>query len=109
MEKKFVEVANAYKVLSNTERREKYDLYGTVDDEDFKYVFPSLAYASSDHVWYYGRSFNDAFANLKPEVEDTLVNSVLLLILCGTIVAPILYSLMKPKAKRPVNRQRQVL
>ncbi|KAF0689730.1 Aste57867_18841 [Aphanomyces stellatus] len=87
---KFLKIANAYRVLSDPERREKYDLYGIADDEGFK-------------------NFAEAFKHAHDSVEDTPLNWIILIgILCMSI-GPILYLKFKPKPKLINNARREAL
>ncbi|CAH0474046.1 unnamed protein product [Peronospora belbahrii] len=49
MKEEFVKITNAYRVLSNSERRKKYDVYGTTgDDQDFQNFHEAVQFASDD-------------------------------------------------------------
>ncbi|KAG9398560.1 DnaJ sub C member 10 [Aphanomyces cochlioides] len=84
---RFLEIANAYRVLSDPARREKYDLYGIADDEGFK-------------------NFDEAFKHAHDSVEDTPLNWFILITIVGLGIGPILYFKLKPKPK-PVNNARR--
>lgn len=78
----------AFKVLSSDVRRKRYDDYGTVDEEF--------------------NSFDDAFSAFHAEVEDTPLNWLFLILMCATLIVPVLFVKGKSKTKA-VNRQREAL
>ncbi|RHY11596.1 hypothetical protein DYB36_003242 [Aphanomyces astaci] len=86
---KFLKIANAYRVLSDPARREKYDLYGIADDEGFK-------------------NFDEAFKHARDSVEDTPLNWIILIIIVSASVGPILYFKFKAKPKAVNNARREV-
>ncbi|RHZ16273.1 hypothetical protein DYB37_004632 [Aphanomyces astaci] len=87
---KFLKIANAYRVLSDPARREKYDLYGIADDEGFK-------------------NFDEAFKHARDSVEDTPLNWIILIIIVSASVGPILYFKFKAKPKAVNNARREAL
>ncbi|ETV98581.1 hypothetical protein H310_08703 [Aphanomyces invadans] len=87
---KFLKIANAYRVLSDPARREKYDLYGIADDEGFK-------------------NFDEAFRHARDSVEDTPLNWLILIFIVVVSVGPILYFRFKTKPKAVNNARREAL
>jgi DnaJ-class molecular chaperone len=87
MKDKFVKISNAYRVLSDPERREKYDLYGIADDQGFK-------------------NFDEAFKNAHDVVEDSWLNWVGLLLMLGAGIIPIFIA-QRNRAK-PAKKKREV-
>lgn len=55
MKEEFVHITNAYRVLSDPERRRKYDLYGIADEQEFKNFDEAYRYAhdsvDADSIW----------------------------------------------------------
>ncbi|EQC26359.1 hypothetical protein SDRG_15844 [Saprolegnia diclina VS20] len=88
--KHFVKIANAYRVLSDPERREKYDLYGIADDQGFK-------------------NFDEAYKSSHDSYEDTPLNTIALVVICLLGLVPILLIKAKGKPKTVNNARREAL
>ncbi|OQR90884.1 hypothetical protein THRCLA_09161 [Thraustotheca clavata] len=90
-EKHFIKIANAYRVLSDPERREKYDLYGIADDQGFK-------------------NFDEAFKSAHDSYEDTPLNWIALILICLMGIVPVfLIKSNKGKQKTVNNARREAL
>lgn len=92
VEKEFVEIAAAFKVLSDPERRAKYDSHGIVDEKEFE-------------------NFEDREKMKGAELaaEDTPLSWVLLLLIVSMTIIPVLVMGTKKKKSKSVNRQREAL
>lgn len=72
-EEKFKEAAEAYEVLSNDEKREKYDRFGQVDGnfntDDFEFITRDLNFGNFDDFFNFGFSVFDEFLNNKRVIK----------------------------------------
>ncbi|OQR92514.1 hypothetical protein ACHHYP_03604 [Achlya hypogyna] len=88
--KHFVKIANAYRVLSDPERREKYDLYGIADDQGFK-------------------NFDEAYKSSHDSYEDTPLNWIALIVICLMGIVPVFLIKGKSKQKTVNNARKEAL
>lgn len=88
MKEEFVKITNAYRVLSDPERREKYDAYGIADDQGFE-------------------NFDEATRFAEDGVEDSLMNWVGLVAVLAVGVIPIV--VMQRNRTKPLKKRREVL
>ncbi|KAG1712979.1 hypothetical protein DVH05_000709 [Phytophthora capsici] len=85
MKEEFVKITNAYRVLSDPERREKYDAYGIADDQGFE-------------------NFDEATRFAEDGVEDSLMNWVGLVAVLAVGVIPIV--VMQRNRTKPLKKRR---
>ncbi|TYZ64169.1 hypothetical protein PybrP1_006316 [[Pythium] brassicae (nom. inval.)] len=83
---KFVKITNAYRVLSDPARREKYDVYGIADEQGFK-------------------NFDEALRFSHEGVEDSLVNWLGLVAILAVGIVPIL--IMQRNRTKPLKKRRE--
>ncbi|KAF1313685.1 5-formyltetrahydrofolate cyclo-ligase, partial [Globisporangium splendens] len=88
VKEKFVKVTNAYRVLSDPARREKYDLYGIADEQEFK-------------------NFDDALRFSHEGVEDSLLNWLGLVAILAIGIVPIV--IMQRNRTKPLKKRREAL
>ncbi|DAZ97761.1 TPA: hypothetical protein N0F65_009041 [Lagenidium giganteum] len=89
MKEEFVQITNAYRVLSDPDRRRKYDLYGIADEQGFK-------------------NFDEAFRFAHDSVDADSVWSWLgLLAVVAAGVLPIV--IMQRNRTKPVKKRREAL
>ncbi|KAL4155949.1 hypothetical protein PRNP1_008049 [Phytophthora ramorum] len=88
MKEEFVKISNAYRVLSDPERREKYDVYGIADDEGFA-------------------NFDEAARFASDGVEDSLMNWVGLVAVLAVGIIPIV--IMQRNRTKPLKKRREAL
>ncbi|KAJ0400103.1 hypothetical protein ATCC90586_005124 [Pythium insidiosum] len=88
MMNRFVKITNAYRVLSDPDRREKYDLYGIADEQGFK-------------------NFDDAFRFAHDGVEDSWANWIGLVAVLAVGIIPIV--VMQRNRVKPVKKRREAL
>ncbi|KAG2764515.1 hypothetical protein PC129_g3219 [Phytophthora cactorum] len=88
MKEEFVKITNAYRVLSDPERREKYDVYGIADDQGFE-------------------NFDEAARFAEDGVEDSLMNWVGLVAVLAVGIIPIV--VMQRNRTKPLKKRREAL
>ncbi|KAF1315256.1 5-formyltetrahydrofolate cyclo-ligase, partial [Globisporangium splendens] len=88
VKEKFVKVTNAYRVLSDPARREKYDLYGIADEQEFK-------------------NFDEALRFSHEGVEDSLLNWLGLVAILAIGIVPIV--IMQRNRTKPLKKRREAL
>ncbi|POM60775.1 DnaJ domain containing hypothetical protein [Phytophthora palmivora] len=88
MKEEFVKITNAYRVLSDPERREKYDVYGIADEQGFA-------------------NFDEATRFAEDGVEDSLLNWVGLVAVLAVGVIPIV--IMQRNRTKPLKKRREVV
>ncbi|TMW60956.1 hypothetical protein Poli38472_000998 [Pythium oligandrum] len=88
MKEHFVKITNAYRVLSDPERREKYDLYGIADEQGFK-------------------NFDEAFRFAHDGVDDSWANWLGLVAVLALGVIPII--VMQRNRTKPLKKRREAL
>ena len=99
-------------MLSDPDRRRKYDLYGIADDQGFKYVARMLfmrvvqrrliasCFACCN------RNFDEAFRSAREGVEDSLLNWIGLAVVLAVGIIPIV--VMQRNRTKPVKKRREV-
>uniref|UniRef100_K3W867 5-formyltetrahydrofolate cyclo-ligase n=1 Tax=Globisporangium ultimum (strain ATCC 200006 / CBS 805.95 / DAOM BR144) TaxID=431595 RepID=K3W867_GLOUD len=85
VKEQFVKVTNAYRVLSDPARREKYDLYGIADEQEFK-------------------NFDEALRFSHEGVEDSLLNWLGLVAILAIGIVPIV--IMQRNRTKPLKKRR---
>ena len=103
-QEKFIELANAYEVLSNEKKRRRYDQTGLTGDEQYEGMdeeeFDGFGgFDSFDEAWSAFGDMGEKPADVQPDVEDTLGSWLLFFTLGLFIFAPMFMQFYKAKNK----------
>lgn len=103
----------AYRVLSDPARREKYDVYGIADEQEFKYVSDAATrfggnnnYDTESFFHAPCRNFDEALRFSHEGVEDSLLNWLGLVAILAVGIVPIV--VMQRNRTKPLKKRREV-
>ena len=103
---KFIELANAYEVLSNEKKRRRYDQTGLTGDEQYEGMddeedFDGFGgFNSFDEAWSAFGDMGEKPADVQPDVTDSFTSWLLFSILALFIFFPIIVQSYKAKNKK---------
>ena len=99
-QEKFIEIANAYEILSNEKKRRRYDQTGLMGDEEEEMDDDEFGgFDSFDEAWSAFGDMGEAPPDVQPDVDDTLTSWLLFFTLGMFIFAPLGVQVYKMKNK----------
>ena len=99
-QEKFIEIANAYEILSNEKKRRRYDQTGLMGDEEEDMDDDEFGgFDSFDEAWSAFGDMGEAPPDVQPDVDDTLTSWLLFFTLGMFIFAPLGVQFYKAKNK----------
>ena len=100
-QEKFIEIANAYEILSNEKKRRRYDQTGLMGDEEEEMDDDDEfgGFDSFDEAWSAFGDMGEPPPDVQPDVDDTLTSWLLFFTLGMFIFAPLGVQVYKMKNK----------